>query len=52
MRVSGRALELDGEAGRVLAQALDAHEAGDVVVLKVRRGGDVLERSVTLQWID
>jgi len=48
-------VEFDGQPIRSqqnLFDALDAHEAGDVVVLKVRRGGDVLERSVTLQWID
>ncbi|MBM3990492.1 MAG: trypsin-like serine protease [Planctomycetes bacterium] len=48
-------VELDGQPIRSqqnLFDALDAHEAGDVVALKIRRGGDVFERKVTLQWID
>ena len=48
-------VELDGQPIRSqqnLFDALDSHEAGDEVELKVRRGGDVAVYRVTLQWID
>ncbi len=48
-------VEIDGQSIRSqqnLFDALDSHEAGDEVELKVRRGGDVAVFRVTLQWID
>jgi S1-C subfamily serine protease len=48
-------VEIDGQSIRSqqnLFDALDSHEAGDEVELKVRRGGDVAVYRVTLQWID
>ncbi len=48
-------VEIDGQPVRSqqnLFDVLDAHEAGDTVELLVRRGGEVTQVRVRLQWID
>jgi S1-C subfamily serine protease len=48
-------VELDGQSIRSqqnLFDALDSREAGDMVVLKVRRDGELQEFTVRLQWIE
>ncbi|MFN9953817.1 MAG: S1C family serine protease [bacterium] len=48
-------VEIDGQPVRSqqnLFDVLDAHEAGDTVELLIRRGGEVTQVRVRLQWID